>query len=166
VVHARSYKQICETISTVSLITDKRRTTISEYNEIQTQYSDRECLVSALEEMGYKPQVSEKPQHLQGYQNDRREQTAEIIIPRRQVGGASNDVGFKKNADGTYTAIISDYDKGSNFNLKKQNELKKIYAEKHSIKQGKANGLRFMGKKQVTNKEGRQVTRLQFVTTK
>lgn len=139
---------------------------MSKYNEISTQFSDQQCLVEALKELGYQPQVSEKPQHLQGYQNDSREQTAEIIIPRKQVGGASNDVGFKKSADGTYTAIISDYDKGSNFNLKKQQELKKLYAEKHAIKQGKSNGLKFMGKKQVTNKEGKQVTRLQFVTTR
>lgn len=116
--------------------------------------------------MGYQPQVSTKPEHLEGYHGDQRQQTAEIIIPRRQVGGASNDVGFKKNADGTYTAIISDYDRNSNFGVKKQAELKRIYVEKMSIKQAKANGLKFTGKKSTTNKEGNPVTRLTFVTTK
>jgi hypothetical protein len=140
---------------------------MSAYNEIETQYSDQGCLIEALKEMGYQPQVSEKPQHLEGYHGDQRQQTAEIIIPRRQVGGASNDVGFKKKADGTYTAIISDYDRSSNFGVKKQQELKRLYAEKMAVKQAKANGLKFTGKKQVTDaKTGKPVTRLQFVTTR
>lgn len=139
---------------------------MSSYNEIETQFSDQGCLVEALKELGYQPQVTEKPANLEGYHGDKRTQTAEIIIPRRQVGGASNDVGFKKNADGTFTAIISDYDRSSNFGVKKQAELKKVYAEKMAIKQAKANGLKFVGKKQTTNKEGNPITRLQFVTTK
>ena len=140
---------------------------MSEYNEISTQYTDQDCLVEALHEMGYHPQVSEKPQHLEGYHGDERQQTAEIVIKRREVGGASNDVGFRKNLDGTYTAIISDYDRGSNFGVKKQTELKRIYAEKMAIKQAKKNGLKFMGKKEITDKNtGKPVTRLQFVTTK
>ncbi len=140
---------------------------MSAYNEIETQFSDQDCLVEALKEMGYQPQVSEKPQQLEGYHGDKREQRAEIILPRRQVGGASNDVGFKKNPDGTFTAIISDYDKSTNFNLKKQKELKAKYAEKVAMKQAKKNGLKFIGKKQVTDqKTGKPVQRLQFVTTR
>ncbi len=117
--------------------------------------------------MGFHPQVSEKAQQLEGYHGDKRKQTAEIIIPRKQVGGASNDVGFKRNADGTFTAIISDYDQSSNFNLKKQQELKRIYTEKKAMKEAKANGLKFVGKKTVTDqKTGKPVQRLQFVTTR
>lgn len=116
--------------------------------------------------MGYNPQVSEKPEHLEGYHGDQRSQTAEIIIPRKQVGGASNDVGFKKNADGSFTAIISDYDKSSNFGVKKQAQLKKLYTEKKAIQQAKKNGMKYMGKKEITNTQGNPITRLQFVTTK
>lgn len=140
---------------------------MSAYNEISTVYSDQQCLEAALAEIGYKPQVSEKPQQLEGYHGDKRKQTAEIIIPRKQVGGASNDVGFKKNADGTFTLIVSDYDQGSNFNLKKQQQLKAVYAEKMALKQAKANGLKFTGKKTITDtKTGKPVTRLTFVTTR
>lgn len=139
---------------------------MSAYNEVSTVYSDGDCLVEALKEQGYQPQVSEKAQQLEGYQGDARKQTAEIIIPRRQVGGASNDVGFKKNADGTYTLLVSDYDSGSNFNKKKQAELKRLYVEKKAIKQAKKNGLKFVGKKQATNKQGNPVTRLVFASTK
>ena len=140
---------------------------MSSYNEIQTTFSDQGCLVEALKEMGYQPQVSEKPQHLEGYRGDERTQKAEIIIPRKQVGGASNDVGFKRNENGTFTAIVSDYDKGSCFGTKKQKELKALYAEKHSMKLAKANGLKFVGKKTSVDKNtGKPVTRLQFVTTR
>jgi hypothetical protein len=139
---------------------------MSAYNEIETIYTDQDCLVEALTEMGYKPKVSEKPEHLEGYHGDERAQTAEIIIPRKQVGGASNDVGFKKNANGTFTAIISDYDKSSTFHAKKQAQLKKLYTEKKAIKQAKKNGLKFKGKTETTNKQGQNITRLQFVTTK
>lgn len=139
---------------------------MSAYNEIDTIYSDGDCLVEALKELGYQPQVNEKAQQLEGYHGDKRKETAEIIIPRKQVGGASNDVGFKKNADGTYTAIVSDYDGGSTFTKAKQTKLKALYAEKVSMKQAKKNGLKFMGKKTVTDKSGKTVTRLQFVTTR
>jgi Protein of unknown function (DUF1257) len=123
--------------------------------------------VEAIKEMGYHPQVSEKAQHLEGYHGDQRQQTAEIIIKRREVGGASNDVGFKRNADGTFTAIISDYDKSATFNAKKQQQLKCIYTEKVAMKQAKNNGLKFVGKKTVNDtKTGKPVQRLQFVTTR
>src|SRR5262249_7503737 len=42
---------------------------------------------------------------------DKREDTAEIVIPRRFVGGAANDIGFKLQDDRCYGAIISDYDR-------------------------------------------------------
>jgi len=117
--------------------------------------------------MGFHPEVNTKAAHLEGYHGDKRVQTAEIILKRREVGGASNDVGFKKQADGTFTAIISDYDKGGNFGTKKQKELKRIYTEKVCMKQAKANGLKFVGKKMVSDqKTGKPVQRLQFVTTR
>lgn len=139
---------------------------MSAYNEIDTQYTDQQCLVEALQEMGYKPQVHEKAEKLEGYHGDKRTQTAEIIIPRHQVGGASNDVGFKRNADGTFTAIVSDFDKSGNFGTKKQQQLKKIYAEKMAMKQARAKGLRFIKKETATNKQGQPVQRLVFQTTK
>lgn len=66
--------------------------------------------------MGFK--LNEIQQHksavnLEGFGGDKREQTAEIVIPRRAVGGAANDIGFKLQEDGTYEAIISEYDQGN-----------------------------------------------------
>lgn len=74
-------------------------------------------MVKALQDMGFTADMirhTEQAQHLEGYQGDKRAQTAEIIIPRRHVGGAANDIGFKLQEDGTYEAIISDYDSRSN----------------------------------------------------
>jgi hypothetical protein len=51
--------------------------------------------------------------------------------------------------------------------MKRQKELKAKYAEKVAMKQAKKNGLKFIGKKQVTDqKTGKPVQRLQFVTTR
>ncbi|NJN88723.1 MAG: DUF1257 domain-containing protein, partial [Leptolyngbyaceae cyanobacterium SL_7_1] len=33
------------------------------------------------------------------------------IVRRQYLGALSNDIGFKQQADGTYSAIISDYDR-------------------------------------------------------
>ena len=57
--------------------------------------------------------MCDKAQQLEGYHGDLRQDTAEIIIPRRFIGSASNDIGFKLQEDGTYGAIISDYDRTS-----------------------------------------------------
>lgn len=60
-----------------------------------------------------KLKISATAMALEGYQGDQRTDVAEIIIPRRHVGGAANDVGFKQQADGTWSAIVSDYDSHS-----------------------------------------------------
>jgi hypothetical protein len=97
---------------------------MSHYTRCKTKLSDHESLIKALHDMGFKNlQFTEEPRHLEGYQGDRREQTAEIVLPRAQVGGASNDLGFKRQEDGTFEAIISDYDRGNGASQK--NELTK-----------------------------------------
>jgi hypothetical protein len=64
--------------------------------------------------------------HLYGYQNDQRAQTAHVIIRRQYVGGAANDVGFVRQADGSYKAIISEYD-SSHYNQTWLNRLTTYY---------------------------------------
>lgn len=85
--------------------------------------------MKALEDLGFtnKLRVHDTAQQLEGYQGDKRQQTAEIIIPRAYVGGASNDIGFKLQKDGTYEAIISGYDK-TRYNQKWLNKLSQRYA--------------------------------------
>jgi hypothetical protein len=57
-------------------------------------------LVNSLKEMGYNPEVHKEEKSLQGYQGDERKQKAHIILPRNQVGRASNDVGFQRTKKG------------------------------------------------------------------
>jgi len=46
--------------------------------------------------MGYQPEVHSEAKNLYGYAGKKRDQKANIIIPRTQVGNASNDVGFER----------------------------------------------------------------------
>ncbi|MBW4582861.1 MAG: DUF1257 domain-containing protein [Tildeniella nuda ZEHNDER 1965/U140] len=85
---------------------------MSHFTAIKTQIKDAEALVKALADVGFKQvEVHETAQPLYGFQGDLRSQTAEIIIRRKYVGGASNDIGFQRQQDGTFEAIISEYDR-------------------------------------------------------
>jgi hypothetical protein len=83
---------------------------MSAYREQKTSINDAQCLMTALQAKGFKPVRHTAAVQLEGYHGDRRQQTAEIVIPRAQVGSASNDIGFKLQANGNYTAIISAFD--------------------------------------------------------
>jgi len=104
---------------------------MSHYTKVKTKLRNLSALMKALQDMGFTKEMirnTEKAQHLQGYNGDTREQTAEIIIPRCFVGKAANDIGFKLQADGTYEAIISDYDRSSN-NARKNTHHQGSYNE-------------------------------------
>lgn len=115
---------------------------MSEYTETTCKIKDTAALVDALVEMGFareQIEVCETPKALYGYQGDRREQLANVIIRRNHVGSASNDIGFRKKSDGTYEAIVSDYDTHSGglhakatggYNQKWLNQLTQNYSEK------------------------------------
>ena len=71
-------------------------------------------LLHGLERMGFgkdKVEVHEARANLYGYQGDKREDTAHVIIRRKHVGYLSNDIGFVRKSDGSWDAIISDYDR-------------------------------------------------------
>jgi len=85
---------------------------MSHFTTIKTQIKDSIALVKALGDVGFKTvEVHETPQHLYGFQGDIRPDTAEVIVRRKYIGAASNDIGFQRQADGTYQAIISEYDR-------------------------------------------------------
>jgi len=113
---------------------------MSMYCNIKTQFKNRAALIAALMETGHwmaeQIEVHDEPQHLYGYQGDRREQTAHVIIRRQHVGHASNDIGFARQADATYAAVISEYDGGrdtSKYGPRWQRALKESYGY-HVIK--------------------------------
>lgn len=85
---------------------------MSHFTTVKTRLHDTQALVQALADLGFKRvEVHDTPQHLFGYLGDQRQQTAEIIVRRRYVGWMSNDIGFKRGADGNFAAIISGFDR-------------------------------------------------------
>lgn len=126
---------------------------MSKFVSVNLEFTDSECLKSSLAELGY-TDIEEyaDPQPLYGFQNDRREQTANIIIRRKHIGRASNDIGFVKNSKGTYDLIISEFDKayhGDAF----INKLPGIYGVNKVKKQVKSMG--YMISSQKTDAKGR-----------
>lgn len=113
---------------------------MSEYADIKTQFKSLPALLAALQETGgwtrEQIETHDTPQHLFGYMDDQREQTANVIIRRQNVGAASNDIGFSRGADGSYSAVISAYDGGqeySRYGKAWQGRLKQSYAY-HAIR--------------------------------
>jgi len=85
---------------------------MSHYTVIRTRMVDRQALVAALADLGF-PAVAvyEEPQPLIGFRGDRRAQRAHVIVRRRHIGRASNDIGFAHQKDGSYQALISRFDR-------------------------------------------------------
>lgn len=118
---------------------------MSAYSEIGTSFTDPELLLSALTAMGYKGIKNHigNPQSLEGYMGDRRSTKAELIIPRREVGGMSNDVGFARGANGTFQLIVSDYDQHKySAESAWYKKVKFNYAEQNILRAAKKQGLR------------------------
>lgn len=122
---------------------------MSAYSEVSTQFTDGELLIEALTEMGFTPENHiGKPQHLTGYHGDKRKDVADVIIPRAQVGGSSNDIGFVRGDDGKFRAIISEYD-SRHYGEQWLKKLRAGYADKGILRQAKLAGLRAIGRKVV-----------------
>lgn len=84
---------------------------MSHYTEIATEFKDQASLEKALKDMGCPYEVHKEPKHLEGYKGDVRPETATIIIPRHKVGESANDIGFAKQKNGSFKAIISEFDR-------------------------------------------------------
>ncbi len=97
-------------------------------------FKDRECLLNALSECGYTQVEEGEALSLYGYQGDRRPETAQIVVRRKFIGSASNDLGFQKT-DAGYAPVISEFDQRTmmqgkfltnlrtNYNLKSAEKL-------------------------------------------
>lgn len=127
---------------------------MSKYAEYSTKLTDCAHLVGALQDLGYTVEVHDTPQVLYGYHGDARTQTANVIVRRQFVGEASNDVGFLKQPDGSYAAIISDYDQACTFNPARMGELKQTYTERRQMALAKQKGYVFQGRKVVQTDKG------------
>jgi len=127
---------------------------MSHFCGIQLLIKDSACLLEALIEMGWKLEqieIHEPATNLYGFEGDKRKDVANIIIRRRFVGSASNDIGFFKESDGNYTAIISEYDRSNRYGDTWLNKLKQQYGIKVVERQAKLKG---MSVKKSTKEDG------------
>ena len=88
---------------------------MSKYDTYNCQnITSQEILLAALAEHGWsqgKVEVHAEPQTMMDWQGKARPEKANVIIRRNNTGQpSSNDIGFIRNADGTYSPIVSDYD--------------------------------------------------------
>ena len=85
---------------------------MSHFTTLSTQLTDADALRAALGDVGY-PEVEThaEEQPLYGYRGDRRRDRAHVIVRRKHVGHASNDIGFRRERDGTFAAVISEFDR-------------------------------------------------------
>lgn len=110
---------------------------MSHFTCIKTKIIEQEELIGALRDLGYTPEIG-RDIRLYGYQGDLREDTADVVVRRKELSPSSNDLGFVCADDGTYNAIISEYDARALPDLVKK--ITQRYAErvvlKHVARQG------------------------------
>jgi len=92
-------------------------------------FKDRRLLLAALADLGYADVEEGDGLSLFGYQGDQRPETAQLVVRRRSLGSASNDLGFSHTVLG-YVPILSEYDQralhGGQFLVK----LRTAYSER------------------------------------
>jgi hypothetical protein len=130
---------------------------VSKFSELQTAISDERYLVEALQDLGYAPEVCRDGKNLVGYMGDERPEKAHLIIRRRQLDSASNDIGFTRDGNGVYQAVISDYDRGIGFDKAWLGRVAQTYKERQTMAVAKAKGYLFKGREVVETPQGRKV---------
>ncbi len=85
---------------------------MSHFTTLKTRLTEAAALVQALADMGF-PEVEqhEEPRRLFGFEGLPRPQKAEVIVRRKHVGWGSNDLGFRRQPDGAFDALISSFDR-------------------------------------------------------
>ncbi len=130
---------------------------VSKYEELRTILSDECHLLEALKELGFNPETSPDGLGLYGYLGDERPEKANIVIRRRQLKSASNDIGFVRDASGVYRALISEYDRGIGFDDAWLGRVAQTYKERQTMAVAKSKGYRFLGRQVVETQAGKKV---------
>ena len=123
------------------------RCIISEYHVVDVSFKDQPILIQTLKEMGYNPEVHEEAKNLFGYQGDKRNQKAHIIIPRKQVGNASNDIGFERVKKG-FVLHASGFDQQWRTGNKLKTLNKKYTENKLKKEVGKSSSFNILSRKE------------------
>ena len=134
---------------------------MSKYMECQTVIGDRKFLVAALAELGYHVEVHPEGAALFGYEGRERPERAHVIIRRKELSSASNDIGFARSDEGRFVALLSEYDQQIGYDRKWLAKVQQIYKEKQTIAMARAKGYVFQGREVVETASGQQI-RLRF----
>lgn len=130
---------------------------MSKYEELVTRVTEECHLVGALRDLGYEPEVHPTGAALVGYQGDERAERAHVIVRRRQLDSASNDIGFARDASGVYRAVISAYDRGIGFDDRWLGRVAQSYKERQTMAVARAKGYVFRGREVVETPQGKKV---------
>lgn len=130
---------------------------MSRYLQLTLTLTDERYLVEALRELGYEPEVCREGKALIGYMGDERAERAQIIIRRRHLDSASNDIGFARDGNGVYRAMISEYDRGIGFNDAWIGRVSQAYRERQTLAVAKAKGYVFKGREVIKTPQGNKV---------
>ena len=130
---------------------------MSHYANIHLRIRSATALVAALEEINPawkgRIRVHDQAISLEGYEGRARPERANIIIARQDTGlflgptgavlnhpRASNDIGFERQADGSYVAHVSEYDKSIGYNAKWLTKVTALAATHAALAKAQAQG--------------------------
>lgn len=130
---------------------------MSKYDSFQTTLTEEGPLIAALKALGYPVEVHTQAAPLFGYYGDERPERAHIIIRRTHLNCASNDIGFVRNANGQFSAILSEYDRSIGFDQKWLNRVHQRYKEDRTLAMARQRGYVFRGREVIQTEHGEQV---------
>ena len=130
---------------------------MSKFDDYQTLMNDQDCLVESLGSLGRKTvlakdQVNGDP--LFGYEGAQRPERAQVILPRKTLSGASNDIGFRREENGNFTAVVSQYDSQIGYGKAWLAKVNATYLEKKGIKDLTAQGYTDFRREEIKNASG------------
>jgi hypothetical protein len=102
---------------------------LSKFEETATLITNLDYLIAALNELGFQCEFHPAGAHLIGYVGWERPETAHVIILKHQIGEASNDLGFTRRPNGTFAAVLNEYDRSIGFDEKWIGRIHQIYKE-------------------------------------
>jgi hypothetical protein len=92
-------------------------------------FTERGLLLAALADLGYDHVEEGDALPLFGFQGDRREETAEVVVRRQHLGRLSNDLGFART-DGGLVPVISEFDQRTLLGGRFLARLRTAYSER------------------------------------
>src|SRR5215831_2180611 len=136
---------------------------MSKYDSFQTTLTEEWALAAALQALGYPVEIHKDGAPLCGFQGDERPEQAHIIIRRRYLNVASNDIGFIRRPDGRFQAVLSEYDRSIGFDQKWLGRVHQRYKEGRTLAMAKKKGYVFRGREVIQTERGEQI-KLLFAT--